>query len=79
MAKTQVNISVEDNYLDRIDDVLRRLQKAGLGSSRQMKDIGVITGSVEQDQVEALRRVPGVASVEQSRQISIPEPSSDVQ
>jgi hypothetical protein len=79
MAKTRVNISIEDGYLDRMDEVVRRLQKAGLASSKQMKDIGVVTGSVDQDHLDRIRRVAGVAHVEQSRQVSIPEPSKDVQ
>ena len=79
MAKTHVNISIEDDYLERMDEVARQLQKAGLASSRQMKDIGVITGSVDQDHLDRIRRVPGVAHVERSRQVSIPDPSSDLQ
>jgi len=44
-----------------------------------MDDLGVVSGSVAPEKIGQLAAVSGVASVEASREVSIPPPDSPVQ
>ena len=48
-------------------DVGRALEAAGFVVDQELEAIGVILGRVDERNVAALRRIPGVASVEENR------------
>jgi hypothetical protein len=79
MPHEDVNVSVADDHLHRFDEVVRGLRKAGLKVQQQLEAVGVVSGSIDSDQVEGLEKTPGVAAVERSRAIRIAPPESDVQ
>ena len=76
----KITISVADDALDRIDEVVAALEAGGLHVEQVLRPLGVITGSVEDTgRVQALGAVTGVASVEPQRTVQLPPPGSDVQ
>jgi hypothetical protein len=73
-----VVVSVADDALGDLDDVVTRLRVAGLRVDRVLDTIGMVTGFVRADAVATLGSVPGVAGVEHQRTHRIPPPDSDV-
>ena len=76
---TTVQVLVHDQYLKRFSEVVKRLQDAGLKIDEELKEVGVILGRVDRDQVAQLGNVEGVSAVEVSRQVQIAPPDSPVQ
>jgi hypothetical protein len=75
----KITVSVTDDALDRIDEVVAALENGGMHIDQVLRPIGVITGSVETQRVQALSAVTGVAAVEPQRTVQLPPPDSDVQ
>jgi len=67
MPSTRVNVSVDDtaDYARVVKDVSR----VGLKVEHELTTLRLITGSIELDKLERLRRVPGVVAVEESRDV----------
>jgi hypothetical protein len=72
-------VSVDDDHLDRLDDVAAELRAAGMEIQRAMPTLGTITGSVPAAHVEDIRAVKGVADVESGREVQLPPPDSPIQ
>ncbi|MBV9788271.1 MAG: ketohydroxyglutarate aldolase [Chloroflexi bacterium] len=79
MPNEQVSISVADAFLDRFADVVKRIEQAGLKVDQQLDTIGVITGSIDSDDIGKLDQVEGIAAVERSRGFQLPPPDSPIQ
>jgi hypothetical protein len=79
MASIDVSVAIDDANLTRFDAVVRQARRAGLRTNQVLKEIGVVTGSIEADKLPALRKVKGIASVEINRDIQLPPPESDTQ
>ena len=75
----KITISVTDDAIDRIDEVVAALEGGGMHVDQVLRPIGVITGSADTQRVQALGTVAGVASVEPQRTVRLPPPDSDVQ
>lgn len=75
----RITISVADGHLERIDEVVARLQEAGVAVEKVLRAVGVIVGSVEEAGMAALGVLDGVGSVEKDRTVQLPPPDSDVQ
>jgi hypothetical protein len=75
----QITVSVADDAVDRIDEVVTALENGGMHVDQVLRPIGVITGSVDTQRVRALGSVAGVAAVEPQRTVQLPPPDSDVQ
>ncbi len=67
MSNVNISISVDDEYVDKILEVVAELQVAGMNVENIMPILGVITGSVDSTQMDALSQVKGIAVVEVSR------------
>lgn len=67
MQNVNISVSVDDQYLDKIEQVVADLQAARMNVENIMPILGVITGSVESTQMDALSQVEGVNAVEVSR------------
>ncbi len=50
-------------------DVARALEAAGFVVDQELEAIGVILGRIDEPRVAALRKIPGVASVEENRTV----------
>lgn len=79
MSKVNLLISINDDYMERIPEVIQNLQSAGLNVEQSMEQLGIITGSCDQEKVDALSHVKGVSNVEPSREYQLPPPDSDIQ
>ena len=79
MPDEDVNVSIAEDHLDQMDEVVRRMERAGLKVDQRLDAIGVVSGSIEAARVGSLESVGGVASVERSRQVGIPPHEEDPQ
>jgi hypothetical protein len=78
-AKTvEVIVSIADAYLDQAHKVVQRCRRAGLRVKELLEEIGIVYGSIDTTKIATLRRVTGVAAVEESRQIQLPPDNADV-
>jgi hypothetical protein len=74
-----LTVSVEDEYAEALDEVVERLQSAGMEVEEVLPALGAVTGSAEGSQLAALGDVEGVSDVEPARAIQLPPPDSPVQ
>jgi hypothetical protein len=65
--KLTVTVKIDDNYLDRLDDVVSRLKSKGFVLSTSLDAIGVLTGSVSAASLDKIAAVEGVSAVEEER------------
>lgn len=79
MAKLDLQISVDDKHLSRLDEVAHRLRAAGMDVQQQLDQLGIITGSIDAEKVRELAGVEGVSQVEQSRTYQLAPPGADIQ
>ena len=77
--KVQVLVSVDDEHLPKMRQVVERCKAAGLDVEQALDQIGAITGSVDPGKIGALSKVAGVVSVERSGGYDIGPPDSDLQ
>ncbi|WP_246632188.1 hypothetical protein [Pseudonocardia nigra] len=74
-----ITVSVGDDHVDHIDEVVERLRAAGMHVDQVLRPVGVITGSVETPAAEALGQLAGVVAVERQRTVRLPPPDAGVQ
>ncbi|HEU5472455.1 MAG TPA: hypothetical protein VFV67_17520 [Actinophytocola sp.] len=74
-----VVVSVADDHLDGLDEVVAGLRDAGMRVDGVLEPLGVVTGTVEEAALPNLGSVPGVAEVERQRGPGVPPPDSEVQ
>jgi UDP-N-acetylmuramate-alanine ligase len=79
VSKVNLLVSVDDEHLDRFSEVVKGLEDAGMDVEQELEETGVITGSIDSEKVEQLRKVEGVSHVEESQQFQIAPPDSDIQ
>jgi hypothetical protein len=79
MSKVNVSVLVSDNSLHRISDVVKQVKSRGMRVDHVLENSGVLTGSVDSDDLARLNKVKGVSGVEQERSFHIAPPDSDVQ
>lgn len=74
-----VSVVVDDVHAAVIGDVAARLRAAGMTVDAVLDAVGIITGSVSEQQLSALQAMAGVESVSRDRQVQLPPPEADVQ
>jgi hypothetical protein len=74
-----VLVSVAEDHLDRLGEVVEHLQAAGLRVAETMEHLGVVAGTIAARRMAGLRGVEGVDAVEPNRPYQLPPPASDVQ
>lgn len=75
-----VTVSVDDDHVERIDEVAERCRAAGMDVQEVLRPIGVITGSIGTVALRAaLGALAGVAAVETGRTFRLPPPGSGIQ
>ncbi|HET9142844.1 hypothetical protein [Actinophytocola sp.] len=72
-------VSVADDHLDGIDEVVAGLRAAGMRVDGVLDTVGMVTGSAAPDSLDALQSVPGVADVERQHHHQHAPPESDIQ
>jgi len=71
MSKVEVIVKVKDSSVDKISEIVRQCEQAGMRVGQQMKSLGMISGEVERGNIDKLERIRGVAYVEESREIKL--------
>lgn len=79
MAADHVIVSVADHYLDRFPEVAQHLKEAGLQVDQELRETGVLTGTIDSSKTVELSRIPGVEAVEPERDYQLAPPDSDIQ
>lgn len=74
-----VSVSIDDEHLSSLSDVVQALRASGLQVEQVLDGMGVVTGSVPEEQRRSLELVPGVLSVDRSLSYQLPSPDSPVQ
>lgn len=74
-----ITVTVDDDHLDRIEDVADQLRASGVQVHQVLGSVGIITGEVTDAQRPAITQVSGVASVEDQQAFQLPPPDSDIQ
>ena len=69
-------ISVRDSHIDAIGDVARAAERAGMQVDARMPNIGVVSGWIEADRADGLRKIEGVQDVEEDRKFGLPSGNS---
>jgi hypothetical protein len=77
--KKAVIVTLDDAHLSEFDNVADKCQAAGLDVQDSLEFLGQITGEIDPAQEDALRQIPGILSVEESKEVKLPPPDSDVQ
>lgn len=79
MSSVNLSVAVDDDYLNRMPEVVQKLQVAGMKVEQVMETLGIITGSCDSQKVEALSQIEGVTHVEPARSYQIAPPDSEIQ
>lgn len=74
-----ITVTVDDDHVDRIEDIVDQLRAAGLQVHQVLGSVGIITGEVTDAQRPAIAQVAGVASVQDQQMFQLPPPDSDLQ
>ena len=62
-----------------LKEVKKKLTESGFDVEQELDEIGIITGTTKDDDVERLRSVPGVVDVSPDQEIDIGPPDAPVQ
>ena len=79
MAKVNLSVSVKEEHRPRFAELVKQLKETGLQVEQELHSAGVVTGSIESEKVDQLKKLAGVAHVEESRNVQIAPPESEVQ
>ncbi len=79
MFQVPIGVSIDDAHLPQIQQISEQLQASGMSVEETLSSIGVITGSIESEQVKNLYQIEGVQNVESQQSYQIAPPDSDVQ
>lgn len=71
MSKVEIIVKVEDSSADRMSEIARECERAGMQVQQQMKSVGMISGAIERTSIGKLERINGVSYVEESKPFSI--------
>ncbi len=74
-----VTVTVDDDHLNKIEQVAAELRGNGMQVDQVLNEVGVISGSVPDDRRRVLGTVTGVGSIEDATTFQLPPPDSPVQ
>ena len=72
MGRININLSFSLGNQQAAADIRSRAASLGFEMSADLSDMGVMSGSIEETQLDALKAVPGLAGVEPDRTVTIP-------
>ena len=85
MVQQEWIVTVAQEHLHQIDEVVEELESAGLHVERVLRSLGQVTGRTESNSgaqrspQQALAAVSGVESVATSQRYSVGPPDADIQ
>lgn len=74
-----VVVSLDDDHLDRFDDVAAQLTDHGLRIDQVLRALGTVTGRIDPSRIVDIEGVDGVSSVEEEHVVQLPPPDAPVQ
>lgn len=75
----RITVTLADTHADRAEETASSLRAAGMQVEQVLGTLGMVTGTVDEDQRAELEALDGVASVSTERVIQLPDPGSDIQ
>lgn len=76
MAKVRMLLSVREADHGALDRVAAAAELAGMAVDARMTEIGVVSGLIDDDKVDLLRKIDGVEDVQPDRTYSLPSEES---
>lgn len=73
MSDVQLVVTVDDEHIGRLPEVVEKLKAAGMNVESLMDRIGVVAGSCDSEKVGLLSRIEGVSHIAPEREFQIPE------
>jgi hypothetical protein len=67
MAEVNLMIAVDDEHMGDISSIAQKLRREGLHVSQQLDEVGVITGTIDEDAIGSLDRISGISAIERQR------------
>jgi|GEM_PF-556348 len=64
MERIRLTILVHDSWRDRFPEVVDNCERAGVQVERELVSVGIIIGSIDQNQAATLEHIEGVCAVE---------------
>lgn len=74
----RICVAVDTAHLSVIEDVAGALRSSGMQVEQVLVTLGIVTGSVGEDGLPALRSVDGVESVDEELAYRLPPPEAGV-
>jgi len=79
MTAVNLLISLSQDYLNQMPDVVQKLMSAGMADIQSLDAIGVITGTLDDSKIADISSIEGVAKVERSQKVQIQSPESNAE
>lgn len=79
MTIVNLLVSVSQDYLNQMSDVVQNLRSAGMTDIQSLDAIGVVTGSLDDSKIADISNIEGIAQVERSQKAQIQSPNSDIE
>jgi len=76
---TNVNITISDKHLKNMNSIAKKLSQKGLKAATIQKEIGTITGNIDENKLVAIRKILGIGMVEAGKTVWVAPPESKVQ
>ncbi|SHG41479.1 hypothetical protein SAMN05444483_11174 [Salegentibacter echinorum] len=76
--KKNIVITLNDHYLEEIDNTLSNLRKEGM-IIKNVYEFGVISGVLEEENFSKIRALDEVLLLKEDKNINIPPPSGGIQ
>lgn len=77
MTSQRVNVTVDDEHVATIEDVVDQLRERGMSVDRVLVNLGIVTGTAEN--VDALRDVAGILAVDNEGRMGVAPPGHEIQ
>lgn len=77
MPKVAMKVVVDDAHLESVGDLEKKLRDLGVEVEDVIPEIGVVFGSAEDEVVEKVRNLKGVARAEKEHTYRVPPMSED--
>ena len=79
MPQLRISVCLDDEHLYKIEQVAEKLKTAGMNIEQTLSSIGIISGSVENEQLTSISQVEGVKTVEKEETYHLSPPDSNIQ
>ena len=79
MSQVKISVCINDEYFNNIEQVTHNLETAGMNVEQTLSSIGIISGSVNSEQLNQIYQIKGVKNVENEQDYYLPDPDSDIQ